>query len=48
MATEEDVRRIAVSLLETFEKASYETPGFRVKHKSNGRFDAGPGSTETA
>jgi hypothetical protein len=30
MATEEDVRRIALSLPETQEKPSYGTPGFRV------------------
>ena len=33
MATEEDVRRIALSLPETIEKSSYNTPGFRVKDK---------------
>ena len=33
MATEEDVRRIALSLPETFEKASYGTPGFRVRDR---------------
>jgi hypothetical protein len=33
MATEEDVRRIALSLPETTEKPSYNTPGFRVKDK---------------
>ena len=30
MATEDDVRRIALSLPETAEKPSYGTPGFRV------------------
>jgi hypothetical protein len=33
MATEADVRRIALSLPETIEKSSYNTPGFRVKDK---------------
>ncbi len=33
MATEEDVRRIALSLPSTSEKPSYGTPGFRVKDK---------------
>jgi hypothetical protein len=33
MATEEDVRAIALSLPETTEKPSYGTPGFRVKDK---------------
>jgi hypothetical protein len=33
MATEDDVRRIALSLPETTEKPSYGTPGFRVKDK---------------
>src|SRR5262245_57690614 len=33
MATEKDVRRIALSLPETTEKPSYGTPGFRVKDK---------------
>jgi hypothetical protein len=31
--TEDDVRRIALSLPETTEKPSYGTPGFRVKDK---------------
>lgn len=35
MATEEDVRRIALSLPETSERASYEgTPSFRTKRKA--------------
>ncbi len=33
MATEDDVRRIALSLPETTERPSYGTPGFRVKDK---------------
>ena len=33
MATEEDVRRIALSLPETVEKPWYNSPGFRVKDK---------------
>ena len=33
MATEADVRRIALSLPETIEKPWYGTPGFRVKDK---------------
>ena len=33
MVTEDDVRRIALSLPETVEKPSYGTPGFRVKDK---------------
>jgi hypothetical protein len=33
MATEEDVRRIALSLPEVVEKPSYGTPGFRVKDR---------------
>ena len=33
MASEADVRRIALSLPETTEKPSYGTPGFRVKDK---------------
>ena len=33
MATEDDVRQIALSLPETTEKPSYGTPGFRVKDK---------------
>jgi hypothetical protein len=31
--TEDDVRRVALSLPETTEKPSYGTPGFRVKDK---------------
>ncbi|HYZ97168.1 MAG TPA: MmcQ/YjbR family DNA-binding protein [Acidimicrobiales bacterium] len=33
MATENDVRRIALSLPETIEKSWHNTPGFRVKGK---------------
>jgi hypothetical protein len=33
MATEEDVRRIALSLPETIEKPWYGSPGYRVKDK---------------
>ena len=33
MASEDDVRELALSLPETIEKSSYGTPGFRVKDK---------------
>jgi hypothetical protein len=33
MVTEDDVRRVALSLPHTSEKPSYGTPGFRVKDK---------------
>jgi hypothetical protein len=33
MVTEEDVRRVALSLPHTTEKPSYGTPGFRVKDR---------------
>jgi hypothetical protein len=33
MVTEDDVRRVALSLPDTTEKPSYGTPGFRVKDK---------------
>jgi hypothetical protein len=33
MVTENDVRRVALSLPETTEKPSYGTPGFRVKDR---------------
>ena len=33
MATEDDVRRIALSLPETIEKPWFNSPGFRVKDK---------------
>jgi hypothetical protein len=42
MATEADVRRIALSLPETTEKPSYGTPGFRVKDKLFLRIRAEP------
>jgi hypothetical protein len=34
MATEDDVRRIALSLPETIEKPWFNSPGFRVKDKA--------------
>ncbi len=41
MATEDDVRRIALSLPETSERSSYEgTPSFRTKRKSFTRIRA--------
>ncbi len=43
MATEEDVRRIALSLPETTEKPSYGTPGFRVKDRLFARLRDEPG-----
>jgi hypothetical protein len=33
MATEDDVRRLALALPETHERPSYGTPGFRVKDR---------------
>lgn len=33
MATEDDIRRLALALPETTEKPSYGTPGFRVKDR---------------
>jgi hypothetical protein len=33
MVSEDDVRRVALSLPETMEKTSYGTPGFRVKDR---------------
>jgi hypothetical protein len=33
MATEDDVRRLALALPETVERPSYGTPGFRVRDK---------------
>jgi hypothetical protein len=33
MATEEDVRELALALPDTIEKPSYGTPGFRVRDK---------------
>jgi len=43
MSTEDDVRRIALSLPETAEKPSYGTPGFRVKDKLFARMRPEPG-----
>ncbi len=40
MATDEDVRRIALSLPKTFEKPSYGTPGFRVRDKNTDKLFA--------
>ncbi len=40
MATEDDVRRIALSLPETSEKPWFGTPGFRVKDKGFARIRA--------
>jgi hypothetical protein len=40
MASEEEVRRIALSLPQTLEKPSYGTPGFRVKDKGKDRLFA--------
>ncbi|RZS36527.1 hypothetical protein EV193_107208 [Herbihabitans rhizosphaerae] len=37
MVTEDDVRRVALSLPRTTEKPSYGTPGFRVKDKGFAR-----------
>lgn len=37
MATWEDVRRIALGLPETFERASWGSLGWRVKHRENGK-----------
>lgn len=37
MVTEDDVRRVALSLPHTTEKPSYGTPGFRVKDKAFAR-----------
>ena len=42
MATEEDVRRIALSLPETSEGPSYGTPGWRVKDKLFARLREDP------
>lgn len=43
MATEDDVRRIALSLPEVVEKPWYGTPGFRVKDKGFLRTEADGG-----
>ena len=40
MTTEDDVRRIALSLPETTERPSYGTPGFRVKDRLFARMRA--------
>lgn len=40
MVTENDVRRVALSLPETTEKPSYGTPGFRVKDRLFARIRA--------
>jgi hypothetical protein len=39
MATEDDVRRFALTLPETIEKPSHGMPGFRVKDKLFARID---------
>ena len=44
MPTEEDVRRIALSLPATSERPSYGTPGFRVKDKLFARIHDLPGT----
>ena len=43
MASEDDVRRIALSLPETSERSSYGTPGFRVRDKLFARISDQPG-----
>lgn len=43
MATEDDVRRLALRLPETTEKPSYGTPGFRVRDKLFARIHEEPG-----
>ncbi len=42
MATEEDVRRIALSLPETSERLTWGTPGFRVKDRLFARIREDP------
>lgn len=42
MATEEDLRRIALSLPETSERLTWGTPGFRVKDKLFARIREDP------
>ena len=42
MATEEDVRELALGLPQTKEKPSYGTPGFRVKDKLFARLRTDP------
>lgn len=43
MVTEDDVRRIALSLPETTERLSYGTPGFRVQDRLFARIHDEPG-----
>ncbi len=43
MATEQDVRRLALSLPSTIERPSYGTPGFRVQDKLSARLSDEPG-----
>lgn len=43
MATEDDVRRIALSLPKVTERSSYGTPGFRVQDKLFARVHDQPG-----
>lgn len=43
MATEDDVRRIALSLPATTERSSYGTPGFRVQDRLFARVHEEPG-----
>ncbi len=43
MATEDDVRRIALELPSTVERSSYGTPGFRVQDRLFARIHDEPG-----